>query len=192
MLSSRETYELYEKRTVTPPRGAPIGYIPAPTHPISPPPITPIRHHGQHSSTFPGGDPKAGQAFCGGPYNIAPPPPKSNSPSVRFDDSINNIEPQMYDGKYSVKRDNEGNFTQKITTMFPSLKGKESCKFFYLFEKCMFFDIFLSYSYFLTLIQGICCFRSLARILFSNVPNSGSLIALCVLQRLYRNLPESG
>uniref|UniRef100_A0AC35GJL1 Uncharacterized protein n=1 Tax=Panagrolaimus sp. PS1159 TaxID=55785 RepID=A0AC35GJL1_9BILA len=127
LLSSRETYELYEKRTVTPPRGAPIGYIPAPTHPISPPPITPIRHHGQHSSTFPGGDPKAGQAFCGGPYNnVAPPPPKSNSPSVRFDDSINNIEPQMYDGKYSVKRDNEGNFTQKITTMFPSLKGKES------------------------------------------------------------------
>jgi hypothetical protein len=130
LLSSHETYELYEKRTVTPPRsvGIPIGYIPAPTHPTSPP--IPNRHSGQQS-TFLGGDPKAGQTFCGGPYNVAPTPPKSHSPSVRFDDSINNIDPhqpQHYDARYSVKnqRNNDGNFSRKISAMFPSLKGKQN------------------------------------------------------------------
>jgi len=111
LLTSRETYELYEKRSVSPGRAVTGGYS------YSPAPPPPARHASREYRP-------ATQ-----PYQY--PPPKSHSPSVHFDDSIN-VEPQ---GRYtngqqttfvagSPRNSNNMSFTDKINSMFPSLQQK--------------------------------------------------------------------
>ncbi|KAE9555288.1 hypothetical protein FO519_001539 [Halicephalobus sp. NKZ332] len=112
LLTSKETYELYEKRSVSPARQATGGYSYSPA-----PPPPPARHTSKEYR-------QATQ-----PYQY--PPPKSHSPSVHFDDSIN-VEPQ---GRYtsnqqttfvggSPRNSNNMSFTDKINSMFPTLQQK--------------------------------------------------------------------
>uniref|UniRef100_A0A7E4WCT7 Uncharacterized protein n=1 Tax=Panagrellus redivivus TaxID=6233 RepID=A0A7E4WCT7_PANRE len=97
LLSSRETYEIYEKHS------RPVTQTVIPSVPAHNTSYT--SQLTQHSAVAPPrGASKVGQPFCGGPYVL---PPKSNSPSVHFDDSI--IEQQPVNGYSKGYNNNASN-----------------------------------------------------------------------------------